>query len=158
MERRYRKDKLRNSRTYMLLHGVATYMDRYYLDGILGLIPGGIGDIISGLFSLTYVYFAMFRLKSIPLTMAILNNIMRDIILGLIPFYVGDAIDFFHKSNSRNLYLIDGYLNNDKPIINEINRKATMSTIIAIMFVILIFAMLSLLGWIAKEIGSLLFI
>lgn len=90
------------------------YLDKYHLDGVAGLIPGGLGDIISALFGLSHVYFSMFKLHSVPLTLAVANNMLRDILIGLIPFNVGNVLDFFHRSNIKNMMLIDGFINNDE--------------------------------------------
>ena len=47
---------LRDSKIYNVLQRVSTVMDRYYLDAAAGLIPGGVGDIVTALISLVYVY------------------------------------------------------------------------------------------------------
>ena len=41
---------LRSSDLYRRMHRVTKFADDYYLDAVIGLIPGGIGDIIGGLF------------------------------------------------------------------------------------------------------------
>lgn len=80
---------------------------RIGLDPILGLIPG-VGDITSSLFSFYLMSSAIYYHvpKIIILRMAL--NVMFDYLLGLIPF-VGDAVDFFVKSNRRNLNLLREY-------------------------------------------------
>ena len=109
-----RSEKLRSSRLYRATQAVTLWMDRYNVDGVAGLVPGGVGDIVSAGFAVVHVYFSAFRLRSIPLTLAILNNTLRDIFLGMLPFFVGDVIDFFHKANKRNMALIDGFINDDE--------------------------------------------
>ena len=86
-----------------------------------------------------------------------LNNMLRDILLGLLPFYVGDLIDFFHKANKKNFRLIDGFVNDDANIVHEVNRKAVQAAIIFFLLIACIFAMLWLLVWIAEKIGTFLF-
>ena len=139
------------------MQSISKYLDKYYIDAITGLIPGGIGDILSAVFAFSHVYFSLFKLHSIPLTLAILNNAMRDIFLGMIPFYVGNIIDFFHKANKQNMILIDGFINEDKIIIKEVNRKALQSLIVILFFSISIFLMTILLIWVTKTLGTLLF-
>ena len=91
---------------------IADWMDRFYVDAIVGLAaPYGVGDLIMALFSLVYMYFSLFILHSIPLTLAIVNNTLRDIAIGLIPFFIGDVLDFFHQSNRQNMRLIEGFVN-----------------------------------------------
>ena len=109
-----KKEKLKNSKLYLAMQDITRYLDRYYLDGVAGLVPGGVGDAVSGVFCLVHIYISLFKLHSIPLTLAILCNTLRDIFLGMLPFFVGDVIDFFHKANSKNMALIEGFVNQDR--------------------------------------------
>lgn len=152
-----KKERLKKSRIYQSMQGITQWMDRYYLDGVAGLVPGGIGDIVSAVFAVVHVYFSAFRLRSIPLTLAILNNTLRDIFLGMLPFFVGDVIDFFHKANKRNMALIDGFLNNDEVVIREVNRKATQSALVLVALVIGIILVVYGLIWLTKTLGTALF-
>lgn len=152
-----RSEKLRSSRLYRATQAVTLWMDRYNVDGVAGLVPGGVGDIVSAGFAVVHVYFSAFRLRSIPLTLAILNNTLRDIFLGMLPFFVGDVIDFFHKANKRNMALIDGFINNDEIVIHEVNRKATQSAAILISLAIAIMLLLWGLVWLTKTLGTALF-
>lgn len=77
---------------------------RFGLDGLVGLIPN-YGDIATSLVSF-YILVAGVRYgvpKITLLRMAI--NIGLDYAIGAIPF-IGDAFDFFYKSNARNIQLI----------------------------------------------------
>ena len=152
-----RSEKLRSSRLYRATQAVTLWMDRYNVDGVAGLVPGGVGDIVSAGFAVVHVYFSAFRLRSIPLTLAILNNTLRDIFLGMLPFFVGDVIDFFHKANKRNMALIDGFLNDDEAIIHEVNHKATQSALVLIALVIGIILIIYGLIWLTKTLGTALF-
>ena len=152
-----RKERLRNSRLYNGMNKLTTYLDRYYVDGIAGLIPGGIGDAMTALFTLVHIYFSLFRLHSVPLTLAILNNSLRDLLLGLIPFYVGDLIDFFHQSNARNMRLIDGFINEDQTVIADVNRTARQSLIACLLLLAGILLILALIAWIATKLGTIIF-
>ncbi|HEY9544285.1 DUF4112 domain-containing protein [Prevotella sp.] len=152
-----RKDKLKQSNLYLRMQKITLLLDQYHLDGAIGLIPGGIGDMVTALFSLVHVYFSLFKLRSIPLTLAILNNSLRDIFMGLIPFYVGDVIDFFHRSNKKNMQLIDGFVNHDSHIISEINRKAVYSLLVFISLLIAIGLMIWLIITLIGKLGTVLF-
>lgn len=152
-----RKGQLMNSKLYQSMKYITTYLDKYYLDGVAGLVPGGIGDAVTAFFGLTHVYFAMFKLHSIPLTLAVLNNTLRDVLLGLIPFYVGNVIDFFHRSNKKNMALIDGFINDDKAIIKEVNKRALQAAVFLVFFIIAIAMMIALLIWLAKTLGTMIF-
>lgn len=152
-----RRQNLKDSTLYRWMQHITLWLDQYYLDAIAGLVPGGIGDVFSSLFSLVHVYFAAFRLRSLPLTLAILNNCLRDLFLGLLPFYVGNVIDFFHRANKQNMALIDGFINNDRDIIRAVNRKAVYSGIIVLTFVAAIILLVKLLLRLTDALGSVLF-
>lgn len=80
---------------------------RFGLEALIGLIPGA-GDVAGGILSLLLLVRAFqFRLPRIVITRMIVNNLM-DLIIGAIPF-VGDAFDFFWKSNARNAQLFREY-------------------------------------------------
>ena len=157
MSKEIRKEALRNSKLYHHIKKVTQLADGYYLDFVIGLIPGGFGDILGGLFSLSHVYFGLFKLRSVPLTLALLNNMLRDVFLGMLPFYVGDAIDFFYKSNKKNMALIDGFVNDDKDIIHQVNKKAIQAAIVFFLLIAGIMLLLGLLVLLANKIGSILF-
>lgn len=152
-----KKEKLKGSSIYQWMQRITQYLDRYNIDGFAGLIPGGIGDAATGLLSIVHIYFSAIRLRSVPLTLAILNNTLRDILLGMIPFYVGDVIDFFHKANVRNMALIDGFINNDPVITHEVNRKAWQAALVVVALLIGIVLMIFLLVWLTKTLGTILF-
>ncbi|HEU0184830.1 MAG TPA: DUF4112 domain-containing protein [Blastocatellia bacterium] len=79
---------------------------RIGLDPILGLVPWA-GDTLSALFSLYLIGAAVqYRApKVVILRMAM--NVAFDYLLGIVPF-VGDASDFFVKSNRWNMNLLRG--------------------------------------------------
>jgi hypothetical protein len=77
---------------------------RFGLDALIGLVPN-VGDTLTSLASF-YILFSGVRYgvpKITLLRMAL--NIGIDYLVGSIPF-VGDAFDFFWKSNQRNMDLI----------------------------------------------------
>ena len=90
-----------------------------------------------------------------PLTLAIMNNTLRDVVLGMIPFYVGDIFDIFHRSNRQNMSLIRGFVEGDEQVIHDVNRKAGVSVVIFIILCILLFLMIRLVIWAAKYMFSL---
>ena len=81
---------------------------KFGIDSLLGLIPIG-GDIVSGIFSL-YMLRAAIKMK-LPKTaiLSIFINIALDTTIGAIPI-AGDIFDIFWKSNTRNLKIIEKYL------------------------------------------------
>lgn len=124
-----KQELLQNSPTYRLMDTIQRIMDENYLDFIIGLIFPGIGDVISGALALPFLYFSLFRVGSITLTLAVLYNVIVDTAVGSIPV-LGDIFDAIHKSHTKNFRLITGYINDDKEIVAEVNRNAVKSTII----------------------------
>ena len=155
-KKRTRKELIKSNRYYGWLKQLTNYLDRYYLDAALGFaIPGGIGDAITAIISIAYVLFSAIGIRSFPLTLAILNNTLRDLLLGLIPFYVGDVIDVFHKSNVKNMQLIEGFVEEDPVIVTTVKKKATYSVILFICLCIMIYIMFRLAIAAAKYMFSL---
>lgn len=134
------------------MDGLTRYMDRYYLDALIGVIPGW-GDTIALLSALPFVYFSMRVIKSVPLTLAILNNTFRDVLLGMIPFFVGDIIDIFHRANTKNMAMVQGFVDGDEAIIKEVNQRAWQSAIVLLLLLLLIVLMI----WMLISFGSFLY-
>lgn len=84
---------------------------RFGLEPLLGLIPG-VGDFI-GLFFSFYIVWIATRLglpeKEIS---RMIRHIVIDFIIGIIPF-IGDIGDFAYKANSKNMAIIDRYVQAD---------------------------------------------
>ena len=104
-KRQLRRKRLMDNKVYQVMGVLTRYMDRYYLDAIIGLIPGW-GDVIALVSVIPFVYFSLFIIRSVPLTLAVLANALRDVFLGMLPFYVGDVIDFFHRSHVQNMEMM----------------------------------------------------
>jgi hypothetical protein len=151
-KREMRRQRLMNNKAYQAMVSLTQYMDRYYLDAVIGVVPGW-GDAIALLSVLPFVYFSLRLIKSVPLTLAILNNALRDVLLGMIPFFVGDIIDIFHRANTKNLAMIQGFVDGDEAIIKEVNQRALQSAIILVVLLLLI----ALMAWALVSFGSYLY-
>lgn len=127
------------SKSYKLVCILAKVMDRYYIDPIIGIIPIA-GDIIPPLCSIPSIYISVIKLKSIPLTLAIILNILIDTLIGIIPFFIGNILDFYNKAYIKNLNLIIGYVNNNKQVIKEVNKRAILSALLILGVTILLIA------------------
>ena len=136
--------RLMDNRVYQAMSLATKYMDRYYIDALIGFVPGW-GDLITVLSAVPFVYFSAVVIKSIPLTLAVINNSLRDVLLGLIPFFVGDIIDIFHRANSQNMQMIQGFVDGDKLVIDKVNRRALQSALVIVLLLALIVLMLWLL-------------
>ncbi len=147
-----RRQRLMNNKAYQMMEGLTRYMDRYYLDALIGVIPGW-GDTIALLSAVPFVYFSARVIKSVPLTLAVLNNGLRDVLMGMIPFFVGDIIDFFHRANIQNMQMIQGFVDGDEAIIKQVNQRAFQSAIILAILLLLI----ALMIWALISFGSYLY-
>lgn len=154
-KRLQRRQRLMDNRAYQTMEGLTRYMDRYYLDALIGVIPGW-GDAIALLCVVPFVYFSARVIKSAPLTLAVLNNALRDVLLGMIPFFVGDIIDIFHRANTQNMRMIQGFVDGDEAVIKQVNQRALQSAAVLVILLLLIVLMIWLLVSFSSYLYSLL--
>ena len=139
-----KREKMMNMPSYRLMVGTAKYMDKYFLDPILGFVlPAGIGDALSSVLAFPFIYYSLCVVKSIPLTLAVIYNILMDVLIGSIPFYIGDVLDVFKRSYVENLKLITGYIEDDKEIINKVNKKVFWTAVFIVVLCWLIYLIIS---------------
>jgi len=152
VKRRERRKRLMANKTFRAMESMTRYMDNYYLDALLGVIPGW-GDAIAVLSAIPFIYFSVCVIKSLPLTLAIINNALRDMLMGMIPFFVGDVIDVFHRSNTKNMAMVRGFLDGDKETIDVVNRRARQSVVVLVLLLVLI----ALMAWLLFSFGTYLY-
>lgn len=148
-----KQEIIRNSASYKLVHAIALWMDRRLLDPLIGLVLPGFGDALTSVFAVPYLYLSIVKLKSIPLTLAIICNILLDVLIGIIP-YIGVVGDVFKRAFTRNAALIKGYVEGDKAIMQEIDRKAVGMAFLIVILCGLIYAMVLAAVKIVEWIGS----
>ena len=73
----------------------------------------------------------------------VIYNILMDLLIGAIPFYIGDVLDVFKRSYVENLKLITGYIEDDKEIINKVNKKAFWTAVFIVVLCWLIYVVIS---------------
>ena len=151
-KRLLQRKRLMDNKVYQTMNDITRYMDLYYLDAIIGIIPGW-GDVITMFCVVPFIYFSTRVIKSIPLTLAIINNALRDVLLGMIPFFIGDVIDVFHRANTKNMAMIQGFVDGNVTVTKEVNQKAIQSAVILIILLILI----ALMIWALASFGSYLY-
>ena len=151
-KRLQRRKRLMDNRAYQTMQGLTRYMDRYYLDALIGVIPGW-GDAIALASAVPFVYFSARVIRSVPLTLAVLNNALRDVLMGMIPFFVGDIIDIFHRSNIQNMQMVQGFVDGDEAIIRKVNQRALQSAVVLVLLLLLI----ALMIWALVSFGSYLY-
>ena len=135
-----KQEIIRNSVSYKLVHAIALWMDRRLLDPLNGLVLPGFGDALTSVLAVPYLYLSIVKLKSIPLTLAIVCNILLDVLIGIIP-YIGVVGDVFKRAFTRNAAMIKGYVEGDRAIMQEIDRKAVGMAFLIVILCGLIYAM-----------------
>lgn len=135
-----KQEIIRNSVSYKLVHAIALWMDRRLLDPLIGLVLPGFGDALTSVLAVPYLYLSIVKLKSIPLTLAIVCNIVLDVLIGIIP-YIGVVGDVFKRAFTRNAAMIKGYVEGDRAIMQEIDRKAVGMAFLIVILCGLIYAM-----------------
>ena len=128
-------------------------MDRRLWDPLIGRVLPGFGDALTSVLAVPYLYLSIVKLKSIPLTLAIVCNILLDVLIGIIP-YIGVVGDVFKRAFTRNAALIKGYVEGDKAIMQEIDRKAVGMAFLIVILCGLIYAMVLAAVKIVEWIGS----
>lgn len=131
------------STSYQMTQTIARWMDKYFLDPLIGLIPG-LGDALSSLLVFPFIYVAAVKVRSLPLTLAVIFNVLRDMAIGLIPFWVGNILDFFNRAYLQNCRLIVGFVEDDREIIREVNRKAFWMGVGIVVCCVLIYWLISI--------------
>lgn len=136
--KRITQDELeRSSLSYRSAKRIKRFLDDYHLDAVLGFLFPGAGDVVLWLSALPLLYVALIKVGSVRLTLAILSNVLVDSLIGMVPL-LGDVADFLFKAHRRSFTLLEGFVEGDKTIIREVNKRATISIITIIVCIILI--------------------
>ncbi len=119
---------------------------RIGIDGLIGLIPG-LGDIVSASVSMYLIAEASRLGASKPVILRMGANVLIDTLLGAIPM-LGDLFDFAWKANSKNVALLNQYLDNPR----HVRRSSTLMVVgIAALLVLAIvgifFLISNLIAW-----------
>ena len=148
LRRKRKEEKLRElqeSDSYQLISFITTLSDKYFLDPIIGLFPV-VGDFITSVVGLPFIYVTLVKVRSIPLTLAVIYNYLIDMLLGCIPFWIGDILDIFNRAHIKNMKLITHYVQDDKETVNEVNSKALRTTILIVILCIVIYYTIKLVS------------
>ena len=125
------REKLENDWMYRTVKGISFLMDKCFVDAVLGFVVPGVGDFLTIVLSFPFLFVALFKIRSIPLFLAVLYNIVLDCFIGLTP-YIGDVLDVFYRSYTKNYRLIVGFVENDGEVIDEVRRSAWKSAILIV--------------------------
>jgi hypothetical protein len=87
---------------------------RFGIDPLIGLFPG-IGDAITSILGAYGLWVARQLGAPVSIQMRMLTNLLLDAAIGAIPL-LGDLFDFAFKSNTRNLALLEAWLNQPRKV------------------------------------------
>lgn len=153
LKKEQKKAELQSSLSYTTISNIAKWMDKYQLDAFIGFVPI-FGDIVPTLFIVPYIYVSLFKIKSIPLTLAVIYYTMVDWFISILPYGVGMIGDFFYRSFKKNMTLITGFVEDDAEVIQEVNKKAFITAVLIIIIGLLIWWILSMVVSITSGIFS----
>lgn len=101
-----RNPPARDDADLRLARSIAVWLDDRGLDGVLGLVLPGIGDVLGLVFGSWIVVLAIQR-GIPPVTIArMLLRIAADAVIGGVPV-AGDVFDFLYKANKKNVALLE---------------------------------------------------
>lgn len=126
---------------------------RFGLDPLLNLIPFA-GQTISFATSFFLVIIMLRNGAGSKVAVKMLLNILRDAILGAIPFF-GQVFDFFHRANKQNVQLLREHYFENK---HQGSAKGLLYGIFIGLFVlcfILLFMLWKIAAWTFDVIGTL---
>lgn len=104
---------LQNART------VARWLDRRYIDPILGLVIPEVGDLVTTSFGLYVVWVAWRERVPLPVIARMMLNLGIDALVGIVPI-LGDLFDFVFRAHSRNLALLEARLPTRKTTVGDV--------------------------------------
>jgi hypothetical protein len=113
---------------------------RFGVDALFGLIPG-LGDVAGALVAVYALHVARNLRAPGAVQLHMLGNIALDALIGTVPL-IGDLFDFVFKAQTRNLALLDAWL--ETPQATE--RRSRRGVVIIPLAVLLVFSVLTVLG------------
>jgi hypothetical protein len=114
---------------------------RFGLDALFGLVPG-LGDIAGALVAVYGLHVARLLRAPGTIQLAMLGNILIDALVGTIPL-IGDLFDFVFKAQTRNLKLIDDWMQTP----HETLRRSRRGLLFVPIAIVGVFALLTILGF-----------
>ncbi|HET9862751.1 MAG TPA: DUF4112 domain-containing protein [Steroidobacteraceae bacterium] len=113
---------------------------RFGFDALFGLVPG-LGDVIGALVAVYALHVARTLRAPGAIQLHMLANIAVDALLGTVPL-LGDLFDFVFKAQTRNLALLDAWV--ESPA--RVTRRSRRSLLFVPLAVLLVFLLLTVAG------------
>ena len=113
---------------------------RFGIDALFGLVPG-LGDIIGALVAVYALHVARTLRAPGAIQLHMLSNIAIDALVGTVPV-IGDLFDFFYKAQTRNLALLEHWM--ESP--DRTARRSRRNLLLVPLAVLAVFALLTASG------------
>jgi hypothetical protein len=113
---------------------------RFGLEPLFGLVPG-LGDIAGGLIAVYGLHVARLLRAPAVIQLHMLTNIALDALVGTIPI-IGDIFDFVYKAQTRNLAMLDEWLQTP----HQAQRRSRRGLLFIPLAIVVVFATLTILG------------
>lgn len=123
-----RRERIESNSLYRVLIGGAIGFD--ILDAVVGFIEG-VGDLLSGVVGVAYVYLSLCVVRSLRLTMAVLCVSLTDLLIGLIPV-AGTVVDIFFCGSYINRMMIKGFVEDDRKAKRRVNLISSAGFIVVV--------------------------
>jgi hypothetical protein len=134
-------DRLRSlTRLMDQAFGVPGTKWRFGLDALFGLVPG-LGDVAGGVIAVYALHVARQLRAPGVIQLHMLTNIAIDASVGTIPI-IGDLFDFVFKAQTRNLALLDEWLQTP----HATTKRSKRGLILVPVAIVVVFATLTILG------------
>jgi len=113
---------------------------RFGVDALFGLVPG-LGDIAGAMVAVYALHVARGLRAPGAVQLHMLGNIALDALIGTVPI-IGDLFDFVFKAQTRNLALLDAWL--ETPHATE--RRSRRGVVLIPLAVLTVFILMTVLG------------
>jgi uncharacterized protein DUF4112 len=113
---------------------------RFGIDALFGLVPG-LGDLIGALVAVYALHVARTLRAPGAIQLHMLSNIAIDALVGTVPV-IGDLFDFFYKAQTRNLALLETWL--DSP--DRTARRSRRGLVLVPLAILAVFMILTVAG------------
>ena len=113
---------------------------RFGVDALFGLIPG-LGDVAGALVAVYALRVARNLGAPAAVQLHMLSNVALDALVGTVPL-VGDLFDFAFKAQTRNLALLDAWM--DTP--HETARRSRRGLLLIPLAILVVFMTLTIVG------------
>ncbi len=113
---------------------------RFGIDALFGLVPG-LGDVAGALVAIYALRVARALRAPASIQLHMLGNVAIDALVGTIPL-LGDLFDFAFKAQTRNLALLEHWLQSPQ----STERRSRRGLIVVPLAVLLLFVALTITG------------